>query len=155
MDSKNFAAAGLVGDSDHNLSVEAAGAAKCFVDRFRAVGGGNDDRILPRLNAIEQGQQLRHQALLRFAGDLTALGRDRIDLVDEDDRRCALRRLFEQFAQAPLALAIGRAHDLRSGDVKEFGGAFVGDGAGEQGLARSGRTVEQHAFGRIDAQALE
>ena len=33
--------------------------------------------------------------------------------------------------------------------------AFVGDGAGEQGLAGAGRAVEQHALGRIDAEALE
>ena len=33
--------------------------------------------------------------------------------------------------------------------------AFVGDGAREAGLAGAGRAVEQHALGRIDAEALE
>ena len=83
------------------------------------------------------------------------LGAIEIDLVDEDDRRRALRRLLEQFAQPPLALAIGRAHDLGPGDVEELGGAFVGDGARKQGLAGAGRAVEQHALGRIDAEPLE
>ena len=104
---------------------------------------------------VEQGQQLGDQPLLGLAGDLAALGRDRIDLVDEDDRRRGLRRLLEHLAQPPLALAIGRAHDLRAGDVEELGRAFVGDGAREQGLAGAGRAVEQHALGRIDAEALE
>ena len=54
-----------------------------------------------------------------------------------------------------LALAIGRAHDLGAGDGEEIGRAFIGDGAGEQGLAGAGRAVEQHALGRIDAEALE
>ena len=34
-------------------------------------------------------------------------------------------------------------------------GAFVGDGAREQGLAGAGRPVQQHALGRIDAEPLE
>ena len=64
-------------------------------------------------------------------------------------------RLLEQFAQPLLALAIGRAHDLRAGDVEEIGVAFVGDRAREPRLAGAGRAVEQHALGRIDAEPLE
>ena len=155
MDAEDLAAARLVGHADDDLAVEAAGAAERLVDRFGPVGRGDDDGVLPRLDAVEQGQQLGDEALLGLAGDLAALGRDRIDLVDEDDRRRALRRLLENLAQPPLALAIGRAHDLGPGDVEELGGAFVGDGAREQGLAGAGRAVEQHALGRIDAEPLE
>ena len=96
VDAENLATAGLVGDSDDDLAVEAAGTAERLVERFGTVGRGDDDGVLPRLDAVEQGQQLGDQALLRLAGDLAALGRDRIDLVDEDDRRRALRRLLEQ-----------------------------------------------------------
>ena len=67
----------------------------------------------------------------------------------------ACGRLLEQLAQPLLALAIGRAHDLGPGDVEEIGVAFIGDGAGEPGLAGAGRAVEQHALGRIDAEPLE
>ena len=95
MDAEDLAATGLVGNADDDLAVEAAGAAKRLVDRFGPVGGGDDDGVLPRLDAVEQGQQLGDQALLGLAGDLAALGRDRIDLVDEDDRRRGLRRLLE------------------------------------------------------------
>ena len=41
------------------------------------------------------------------------------------------------------------------GDVEELGRAFVGDRAGEQGLAGAGRAVEQYALGRIDSEPLE
>ena len=58
-------------------------------------------------------------------------------------------------AQALLALAIGRAHDFGAGDVEEARLALVGDGARQPRLAGSGRSVEQHALGRIDAQPLE
>ena len=83
------------------------------------------------------------------------LGAIEFDLVDEDDRRRRLGGFLEQFAQLLLALAIGRAHDLGAGDVEEFRLAFVGDGARQAGLAGPGRAVEQHALGRIDAEALE
>ena len=155
VDAENLAAALLVGNADDDLAVEAAGAAKRLVDRFGPIGGGDDDQILPRLQPVQQAQQLGDEALFRLAGDLAALGSDRIDLVDEDDRRRGLGRMLEQLAKLLLALAIGRAHDLRAGDVEEFGVAFIGDGAREPGLAGAGRAMEQNALGRIDAEALE
>ena len=100
-------------------------------------------------------QQLGDQPLLGLAGDLAALGRDRIDLVDEDDRGRGLGRLLEQFAKPLLALAISRAHDLGAGDVEEIGVALVGDGARQPGLAGARGAVEKHALGRIDAEPLE
>ena len=155
MDGEDLAAAALVGDADDDLAVEAAGAAQRLVERLGAVGGGDDDEVLARLEPVEQGQQLGDEALLGLALDLAALGRDRIDLVDEDDRRRRLGRLLEHLAQPPLALAIGRAHDLGAGDVEEAGVALVGDGAGEAGLAGAGRAVEQDALGRVDPEPLE
>src|SRR5690606_8929097 len=95
------------------------------------------------------------EALFGLAADVLPLRRDRIDLVDEDDRRLAALGLFEYLAQAFLALAIGGAHDLGPVDDEKFRVAFVGDRLGEPGLARSGRTVQQHALGRVDAEASE
>ncbi len=67
VDAEDLAPARLVGNADDDLAIEAARTAKRFVDRFRPVGRGNDDRVLPRLHAVEQGQQLRDQPLLGFA----------------------------------------------------------------------------------------
>jgi hypothetical protein len=155
VDGEDLAPAALVGDADDDLAVEAAGAPQRLVDRLRPVGGGDDDEVLARLQPVEQAQQLRDQPLLGLALDLAALGRDRIDLVDEDDRGRRLRSLLEQFAQALLALAIGRAHDLRAGDVEEIGVALVRDRARQPCLAGAGRTVKQDAARRIDAEPLE
>src|SRR5204862_5344248 len=129
--------------------------AKRLVDRLGPVGRGDDDQVLPRLEAVEQGQELGDEALFGLALDLAALGRDRIDLVDEDDRGRGAGRLLEQFAKALLALAISRAHDLRAGDVEEVGVALVGDGAGEPRLAGARGAVGKPALGRIDPEPLE
>ena len=155
MDRQDLAAAALVGDPDDDLAVEAAGAAERLVERLGPVGGGDDDEILARLEPVEQGEELGDEALLGLALDLAALGRDRIDLVDEDDRRRGLGRGLEHLAEPFLALAISRAHDLGPGDVEEGGVALVGDGPGEPGLAGAGRAVEQDALGRIDPEPLE
>ena len=155
VDGEYLAAAAFVGYADDDLAVEAAGAAQRLVDRIGAVGGGDDDKIGTRLQPVHQREQLRNEALLCLARDLAALGGDAVDLVDEDDRGGGLRGLFEHVAQALFGLAIGAAHDFRTVDQKEFGLALVGDGAGKAGLAGAGRAIEQHALGRIDAEALE
>src|SRR5258705_246760 len=78
VDSENLAPPAFVGDADHDLAVEAAGAAQRLVDRLGPVGGGDDDEILARLQAVHQAQQLRDEAFLGLALDLAALGRDRV-----------------------------------------------------------------------------
>ena len=100
-------------------------------------------------------EQLRHDALLDLAGDVGALRRHGVDLVDEQDRRRAARRFLEDLAELGLALAVELPHDLRAVEVNEVDAAFGGDRAREQRLARARRTVEQHALRREDAQPLE
>jgi hypothetical protein len=85
VDSQNLASAALVGHPDHDFPVEAAGPTQRLVDRFGPVGSGDDHQILPWLDPVEKGQQLRNQPFLGLAADLAALGCDRIDLVDEND----------------------------------------------------------------------
>jgi hypothetical protein len=86
---------------------------------------------------------------------LAALGRDRIELVDEDDRGRVGVRFLEHLAQPLFRFAIGAAHDLRTVDQEEAGVALVGDRACKPRLAGARRPMEQHALGRIDAQPLE
>ncbi len=105
VDAEDLAAAGLVGDADDDLAVEAAGAAKRLVERFGPVGRGDDDGVLARLDPVEQGQQLGDEPLLGLAGDLAALGRDRIDLVDEDDRRRALCAACSKISRSRRSLS--------------------------------------------------
>ena len=64
-------------------------------------------------------------------------------------------RLVEELPQVGFALAVELVDDLRPVDGEEAGLRLVGDGAGQQGLAAARRTVEQHALGRVDPQAIE
>ena len=155
MDAQDLAPAALVGHADHDLTVEAAGAAQRLVDRLGAVGGGDHHQIGARFEPVHQRQQLRDETLLRFARHLAALGRDRVDLVDEHDRRRVLGRLLKHLTQALFRFAIGRAHDLGTVDEEELRVRFVRDRTRKPRLAGAGRAIKQQALGRLDTQPLE
>src|ERR1041385_8031072 len=152
LDLQDLEAALLVGHADLDLAVEAPGAAQRRIDGVGPVGGADDDDLAAALEAVHQGQHLRHDAALHFALHLVALGRDGVHLVDEDDAGRVLLGLLEGLAQVLLGLAVELAHDLRAVDGVELGAGLVGDGLGDHGLARAGRAVQQHALGRVDAQ---
>ena len=80
---------------------------------------------------------------------------DRVDLVDEDDRRRVLARLGEQAPDARRAEA-GEHLDERGGRLREeVRAGLVRDGLGQQRLAGAGRAVEQDALRHLGAELLE
>ena len=65
------------------------------------------------------------------------------------------RGFFEHLAELGLTLAVELPHDLRAVEVNEVHSAFSRHGASEKRLAGARRAVQQHAFRREDAEALE
>ena len=84
-----------------------------------------------------------------------ALAADRVDLVDEDDRRRLLRGGLEQVAHAAGADADEHLHEVGAGDREERHARLAGDRAGDQRLARARRADEQHALGDAGADLPE
>jgi len=80
---------------------------------------------------------------------------DGVDLVDEDDGGRVLFRLVEQVAHAARADTHEHLDEVRARDRVERYARLAGDGAREQGLARSGRTVQQHALRNARPDRLE
>ena len=78
---------------------------------------------------------------------------DRVELVDEDDRRRRRSRLREQVAHARGADADDRLDELRRRDREERGVRLAGDRAREQRLAGAGRARQQHAVRHPAAEA--
>ena len=147
-----------VGRLHRDAPVEAAGSQQRRVEHVGAVGRGQHDHRLGALEAVELGEDLveRLLALVVGAGDRDrALARapDRVELVDEDDRRRRLLGLREQVAHARGADADDRLDELRGRDREERGVRLAGDGAREQRLAGARRAREQHAVGHAPAEA--
>ena len=94
VDAQDLDAALHVGRVQADLAVEAAGAAQRGIERVGAVRRADDDHLPARAQAVHQRQELADDALLDLAPDLGALGRDGVDLVEEDDagRGAAARR---------------------------------------------------------------
>ena len=106
--------------------------------------------------AVHLGQDLVQRLLLlaRAADrDLAARAADRVELVDEDDRRRVLARLLEQVAHARRADADDHLDELGGAHREERHAGLAGDGAREQRLAGARRADQQHALRRGAAEA--
>jgi len=86
---------------------------------------------------------------------MSASSRDGVDLVDEDDRGGLLDGPLEGLPELLLAFALVLGDDLRAVDDLEVGVDLVGDGLGDEGLARARRAVQQDAGGRLDTELPE
>jgi hypothetical protein len=95
-----------VGRLDGDAAVEAARPQQCGVEHVGAVGGANDDHAGRRIEAVHLSEDLvqRLLALVVAAAEPSDAGRaraaDRVELIDENDRRRRSFRLGEQVADA-------------------------------------------------------
>ncbi len=141
---------------DEHLTVEAARTQERGVEILQTIRGAHDDHLVAGTKAVQLDEQLV-QRLVLFTVEAVAgaLCPDRIELVDEDDRRRVLARLVEELADARGAEAGEHLHEGGCALRKERGARLVRDRLGEQRLARSRRPVQEDAFGHTCAQSLE
>src|SRR5262249_8217777 len=122
------------------------------------VGGADDDDRLRRLEAVHLGQDLVEGLLALVVrstdtGGALAGAADRVELVDEDDRRSRLLRLGEEITHPGSADADDRLDELRGGDREERRVRLPGDRPGRERLARAGRPEQQDAVGYPSAES--
>ena len=83
---------------------------------------------------------------------LSALEKQRIQLVEKYDRAIVLARGVKQRGDISLGLAHPFGHDVRTLDGIERRFRFVRGGACEHGFSRPRRTVQQHSAARLFAE---
>mmetsp|Transcript_53913 Transcript_53913/g.120597 ORF Transcript_53913/g.120597 Transcript_53913/m.120597 type:complete len:265 (+) Transcript_53913:1452-2246(+) len=155
MDSKDLQPAIVIRNANVQLTVESAKATKCRVNGVWSVGGCNDHYLAAALDAIHEGQQLRNNALLNLATGLVSLGRNGVNLIDEDDRWRILFCLLKGLAQIGLCLSCHLGHDLRTIDEEEESSGLVCNGPGNEGLAAAWWSIQQNTTWRFHSQGLE
>ena len=146
------------GASTCDLAVEAARAQQRGVEHVGTVGRGDEDDPTAHVEAVHLDEQLveRLLALVVAAAHAgAAVTADGVDLVDEDDGRRVLLGLLEEVADAARADTDEHLDEVGAGDGVERHARLARDRAREEGLAGSGRAVEQHALGDLGADGLE
>ena len=131
-----------------------------LVEDLRAVGRAEHDHRVPGLEPVHLREDLveRLLALVVAAAERVAGGAaapDRVELVDEDDRRRGFLGLLEEVAHAglaPMPTIASTNSDARDGEERHA--RLAGDRAGEQRLAGAGTAREQHAARNPAAQLL-
>src|SRR5690606_21525856 len=143
---------------DDDLAVEAAGPQQRRVEDVGPVGGRDEDDAGAGVEPVHLDEQLVEGLLalvVAAAHAGTAVAPDGVDLVDEDDGRRVLLRLFEQVAHAAGAHAHEHLDEVRPRDRVERNVRLTSDRAREKGLAGSGRAIEQHTLRDARAHGLE
>ena len=157
---QDLLAAAQVGPVHDHLPVEPARPDQGGVQDIGAVRGGHDDDALGGVEPVHLDQELvqgllalvvRTESGTHRAGAALA---DRVDLVEEDQRRRLLLRLLEQLADPSRAEADEHLDELGAAHEEERDVRLAGDGAGEQRLAAPRRPEQQHALGDAPAQPL-
>ena len=147
-----------VGAIDDDLPVEAAGAQQRGIEHVGAVRRGDQDDAGVLIEAVHLDEQLVERLLalvVTAAQARAALAADRVDLVDEDDARRALLRLFEEIAHAARADADEHLDEIGTRDREERHARFARDRARQQRLTGTRRTEQQHALGNARAERLK
>ena len=159
MDLEDLQPASAVGRLHRDPAVEPAWAEQRGIEDLGPVGRAEHDDGLVRLEPVHLGQDLVERLLALVVGardPRRTLPRaaDRVELVDEDDRRRRLLGLGEQVANARRADADDRLDELRGGDREERGVGLAGDRPRQQRLAGSRRPEQEHAVGHPAAELL-
>ena len=131
---------------ERNLPVETARTQQSGIHVLNTIGRSDHHNIALGLETIHQRQQLCHQALVDAIGIVLARGRNRIDLIKEDDGALVRLRGGENHAQRFLTIAHILAHDGRAGHQIELRVRHIGDDAGQMCFAGARSTGEDHAL---------
>ena len=130
-----------VGEGNNDLAVEAARPERVQGPRCRSVCRGEHHDAFGGVEAVHLREHLVQGlfALVMSAAEPGAtLASDRVDLVNEDDRRSLLASCLEQVAHSARRRRRTHFHEVRAADREERHARFASNSAGEQGLSGSG-----------------
>ena len=143
--------------ADHHLAVEPPGTEECGIEDVLPVRGGDDDDARLWLEAIHLDEQLiqRLLALLVAEGVAAAAPADGVELIDEHDAGPMTARVAEQAPDPGRSDAGVHLDEVGAAGEEKRHARFARDGTGQQGLAGSRRSNQEHALGNPAADGRE
>ena len=155
VNAKDFHTADLIRYTNIDLAIKATEASERRIETVRPVSGADADDLTATFDTVHESQELSDDTLLDLALRLLTVGRNRIDLIDEDNGGLVCLRLSEGLPQILLGLTSHLRHDLRTIQQEEECTSLVGDGSGNQGFTGTGWAKQQHALRRLDTEGSE
>ena len=142
--------------SDDDLTVEASRPEQRGVEILESVRGAHDHDLVRTTESVDLDEELvQRLVVLAVVCAPRASRADRVELVDEDDRRRVLARLLEELADARRAEAGEHLDERRRARRVEVRARLVCDGLRQQGLARPRRAVQQNSLRDTGAETFE
>ncbi len=141
-----------------HLSVEATGAQQSRIEDVGTVRGRQHDDPFARVEAVHLGQQLVEGLVALVVGRADGGAPpppDRVDLVDEDDRRGVLASRVEETSHPGCADTDEHLHEVRAGHRDEGNVGLARDCSCDQRLARAGRPDQEHSLRDAGPDLLE
>ena len=152
MQVQNRAACFGFGERDLNFEREASTPQQRRVQQLRPVGRPDQEDPAVSLEVVHLVQKLVDD-LVRWLGDTAhAVGNQRIDLVEKDDRRRDGPSLLKEPRDRFLALADPHREYLGGAGGVEAALSLRGEDARDSGLAGAGRPVEQQSRRGLDPE---
>lgn len=148
-----------VGRGELDLAVNTSWSQESRVENVDTVGGHDDLDVLGGLESVKLVEELHHRALHLRVATAAALATtrrtDRVDLVHEDDRGGVFTSHDEQLTDHARTLTNVLLHKLGTRHANEAAVGVVGDSTGEEGLTRTGGSVQEDTLGLSDTERLE
>ena len=135
--------------------IESTGSKQSLVKQIRPIRGANDKYstsasttlFIAIAHAVQFGEKLADNAVhdASTISLIPTLGRDRVQLIKEDDAGPCISCALKDTSHIRFALPDVHVQQLRTLHGKEIQAELGGDGLGQQRLARARRTVEEDA----------
>jgi len=129
------------------VAVESSGSDDRAVEGIEVVGRGHHDEVGLCTRPLERGDERAENRLLLEVVGFTAL-RDRIELVEEQQRRSVRAREREEIVDVARTFGTRRADEIGSTDRDQREPELTGGRTREERLADTGRPVQQDAVPR-------
>src|SRR5208337_2720940 len=122
---------------------------------LRNVGRPDHHHVAPGNHAVHESEQLGHHPFFHVPQHVSPFRGDGVDLVDKDYAGSLAGGLLKDLPELGLAFSVELMDNLGTVDLDEMEFDLAGDGPGNQGFARSGRAIEEHALGDFDPQSFK
>ena len=145
-----------IGQFHLDLAVETARAKQCTVEDVGTVGCRHDDDARVGTETVHLCKQLVQRTFTFIVGiregSLATSAANRVNLIDEDDAGGFLLGGAEKVAHAGGTHAHEHLHEIRTRQGEERHLCLACHSLGQQGLTRTRRADQQHAFGDLATQ---